>query len=234
MWQVAACVAGPARVTRTASTACSPAAVPASRRWRPARRGHRRTRRRNPSPTSPRPASRPSVDTSVSVVSSPRSMASVTAQCTNAREVFSELCSSRLSSGWRCDSSTDVTRNAAADRSRESACMAAEKKADSRFSSDVSHLGLGHARGNHHLVGLLDHFAVQHSLACEVVIDRRAGQIRTYRDCLECRCVVTEFAENLASGAHDALTGLSRLRCRRTARTPGRGIRHSQIVPHVT
>jgi len=50
----------------------------------------------------------------------------------------SESCSSLLSSGWRCDSSTEVTRNAAAERSSESACIATEKNADKRASRLVS------------------------------------------------------------------------------------------------
>ncbi len=101
-------------------------------------------------------------------------------------------------------------------------------------SSDVCSSRLGHACGNHQLVGLLDHLAVQHALAGEVVVDRGTGQIGTDGDCLECRCVVTEFAENLARGTHDALTRLRRLRCGRASWTSGRGIRHGQIVPHVT
>jgi hypothetical protein len=73
-----------------------------------------------------------SCGTSVSVVSSPFSMASLTAHDTNARELRIESCSSLRSSGWRCPSSTEVTRNAAAERSSLSAIIAAEKNAERR------------------------------------------------------------------------------------------------------
>src|SRR5271166_3439498 len=49
-----------------------------------------------------------------SVLESPRSIAPLTAQSRNSRVLRSASCSGAWrSSGWRCDSSTDVTRNAA-------------------------------------------------------------------------------------------------------------------------
>src|SRR6478735_10009746 len=76
--------------------------------------------------------------TSVAVASSPRLIASLTAHDMNSREVLSESCSSLASSGCRCDSSTEVTRNAAAERSSESACIATARNADSRPTRLVS------------------------------------------------------------------------------------------------
>src|SRR5207344_401770 len=69
-------------------------------------------------------------------------------------------------------------------------------------------------------------------LACEVMIDGRAGEICTYRDRLESRCVITKFAENFARGTNDAIPRLRGLRRGRTSWTPGRNVRHGQIVPH--
>src|SRR5215210_1715035 len=138
-----------------------------------------------------------SAEISVSVVSSPLSIASTRARRTNVLAAFSELFSLRPSSGWRWASSNDVVRNAAAERSIESTCIAAEKNAESRSNRDVF-TRLDHALGNKHLVGLLDDFVVQHPFVGEVVIDCWSGEVGADRDCLKCRRIVTKLAEYLA------------------------------------
>ena len=74
----------------------------------------------------------------MAVDSSPELIASVTAHATNSRELSSESFLLARSSGCRWASNTEVTRNAAAARSFESACTAALMNASSRPTSVVA------------------------------------------------------------------------------------------------
>ena len=165
--------------------------------------------------------------TSVVFDSSPELIASLTAHVTNSRELSSESFLLARSSGCRWASNTEVTRNAAAARSFESACTAALMNASSRPTRVVAALRPLRAGSHHQRVGLLDDFAVQHPLAGEIMVDRGAGQIGPDGDRLEGRSVVPQFAENLAGGAQNALTCISRLSCWGTTRPPLGGMRHS-------
>jgi len=95
-------------------------------------------------------------------------MASLTDALTKSRVNCSESLSPWLSSGWRCDSSTDVTRKAAAERSCDWVLHGRLDEGVHPAGQRGLSLRELQTRRNHQCIGLSDHFLVQHALAGEV------------------------------------------------------------------
>src|SRR6202034_2167818 len=121
---------------------------------------------------------------SVSGSNSPRWIPSLIAHNRNARVVLTESVPGRRSSGWRCDSNVAVIKNAAAVGFSMSESIVPSMNADTWRVNVVS----PRARC----------LPIQDAFVCEVVIDRRPGQVGPDRDGLEGSGVIAAFAEHLA------------------------------------